>query len=121
MMKIRRKYDVEFKKDAVKLSSCASSKPIKDVAADLGISEPQLYRWRQRYTAEGDKTRFATMEEENRALRLELAEIKMERDMLKKRRPTSPNSKNEIPLYIRAIGLYGVEVGKILKSVTQRI
>jgi transposase len=83
MMKIRRKYDVEFKKDAVKLSY-ASSKPIKDVAADLGISETQLYRWRQRYTAEGDKTRFATMEEENRALRLELAEMKMERDMLKK-------------------------------------
>ena len=83
MMKIRRKYDVEFKKDAVKLSY-ASPKTIKDVAADLGISETQLYRWRQRYTAEGDKTRFATMEEENRALRLELAEMKMERDMLKK-------------------------------------
>ena len=83
MMKIRRKYDVEFKKNAVKLSY-ASPKPIKDVAADIGISESQLYRWRQRYTAEGDKTRFATMEEENRALRLELAELKIERDMLKK-------------------------------------
>ena len=83
MMKIRRKYDVEFKKNAVKLSY-ASPKPIKDVAADIGISESQLYRWRQRYTAEGDKTRFATMEEENRALRLENAELKIERDMLKK-------------------------------------
>ena len=82
-MKIRRKYDVEFKKDAVKLSY-ASPKSIKDVADDLGISESQLYRWRQRYTAECDKTRFATMEEENRALRLENAELKMERDMLKK-------------------------------------
>ena len=91
MMKIRRKYDVEFKKDAIKLSY-ASPKTIKDVAADLGISETQLYRWRQRYTAEGDKTRFATMEEELKSLRLENAELKVERDMLKKRRPTSLRS-----------------------------
>ena len=83
MSAIRRKYDEEFKKDAVK-RSYASSKPIKEVAANLGITESILYRWRRRYTAEGDKTRFATLEEENRALRLELAELKIEQDMLKK-------------------------------------
>ena len=41
----RRKYDVEFKKNAVKLSY-ASPKTIKEVADDLGISESMLYRWR---------------------------------------------------------------------------
>jgi transposase len=80
---IRRKYDEEFKKNAVKLSY-ASPKSLKDVAVDLGINETMLYKWRQRFTALGDKTRYATLEEENRALRLENAELKMERDMLKK-------------------------------------
>ncbi|MEG3067370.1 MAG: IS3 family transposase [Syntrophaceticus schinkii] len=38
----------------------------------------------KKYTPEGEKTQFATLEEENRALKLENAELKIERDMLKK-------------------------------------
>ena len=83
MSDIRRKYDEEFKKNAVKLSY-ASSKSVAEVARDLGISNGMLYRWRQKYTAEGDKTRFATLEEENKALRLKNAELAIEIDMLKK-------------------------------------
>ena len=83
MSDIRRKYDEDFKKNAVKLSY-ASSKSVADVARDLGISNSMLYRWRQKYTAEGDKTRYATLEEENKALRLKNAEQAMEIDMLKK-------------------------------------
>jgi transposase len=40
--------------------------------------------WRKKYTAEGDKTRYTTLEEENKILRLQLAEARMEADMLKK-------------------------------------
>jgi transposase len=80
---IRRKFDEEFKKNAVKLSY-ASPKKVGEIAKDLGITDSMLYRWRKRYTPDGDKTRFATLEDENRALRLENAELKMERDMLKK-------------------------------------
>ena len=83
MSEIRTKYDEEFKKNAVKLSY-ASPKTVKKVAEDLGISENRLYMWRKKYTADGDKTRYATLEEEMKALRLECAELKMERDMLKK-------------------------------------
>ena len=83
MSKIRTKYDEEFKKDAVKLSY-ASPKAVKQVASDLGICEAMLYKWRKKYTAEGDKTRYASLEEENKSLRLELARVKMEADMLKK-------------------------------------
>ena len=83
MTDVRRKYDETFKKNAVKLSY-ASSKSVAEVARDLGISNGMLYRWRQKYTAEGDKTRFATMEEENKALRLKNAEQAIEIDMLKK-------------------------------------
>ena len=83
MSEIRANYDEEFKKNAVKLSY-ASPKSVKLVAGNLGISENLLYRWRKKYTADGDKTRYSTLEEENKALRLELAEARMEADMLKK-------------------------------------
>lgn len=83
MPEIRTKYDEEFKKNAVKLSY-ASPKSVKQVGDDLGISENLLYRWRKKYTSDGDKTRFATMEEELKALKLENAHLKMEQDMLKK-------------------------------------
>ena len=83
MSRNRQKYDEDFKKNAVKLSY-ASSKTVTDIAEDLGIKASLLYRWRQRYTPEGDKTKYATLEEELRATQRELAEVKMERDMLKK-------------------------------------
>ena len=42
---------------------------VKEIADDLGIHENLLYNWRRKYTADGDKTKYATLEEENRALR----------------------------------------------------
>jgi transposase len=69
--------------NAVKLSY-ASPKSVRAVAEDLGIAENVLYNWRKKYTAEGNKTPTVTLEEELKVLRLENAELKMERDMLKK-------------------------------------
>ena len=83
MSGIRVRYDEEFKKNAVKLSH-ASPKSVKQVAQDLGIGEDRLYAWRKKYTADGDKTRYATLEEEIKAQRLEIVQLKIERDMLKK-------------------------------------
>jgi transposase len=83
MSETRNRYDEEFKKNAVKLSY-ASNKSVAQVAKDLDIGDGMLYRWRQKYTPDGDKTRYATMEEELKALKLENAQLKMERDMLKK-------------------------------------
>lgn len=83
MSTVRKIYDETFKKNAVKLSY-ASSKSVADVARDLGISDGMLYRWRLKYTPEGDKTRYATLEEENKELRLKNAEQAIEIDMLKK-------------------------------------
>ena len=81
----RTKYDEDFKKNAVKLSY-TSRKSAAQVAADLKIGESLLYRWRKKYTANGDKTQHANLEEENKALKLENAKLKIERDMLKKAR-----------------------------------
>ena len=83
MSRFRKQYDDDFKKNAVKLSY-ASPKPVTEVAKDLGLRPNVLYQWRRKYDADGDKTRYATLEEENKALRLEVAELSMERDMLKK-------------------------------------
>ena len=83
MSKTRQKYDEEFKKNAVKLSY-ASPKTVTEISKDLGIHTNLLYNWRRRYTSEGDKTKYATLEEELRDTQRELAEVKMERDMLKK-------------------------------------
>ena len=83
MSGIRVRYDEEFKKNAVKLSY-ASPKRVKEVSRDLGIGENLLYTWRKKYTADGDKTRYATLEEELKAQRLENAQLRMECDMLKK-------------------------------------
>jgi transposase len=83
MSEIRKKYDEEFKKNAVKLSH-ASPKTVGQVAKDLSITENLLYAWRRKYTSDGDKTRWAVQDAETKALRLENAELKMERDMLKK-------------------------------------
>jgi transposase len=83
MTKSRQKYDEDFKKNAVKLSY-ASPKTVSGIAEDLGIHVNLLYNWRRKYTADGDKTKYATLEEELRASQRELAEVKMERDMLKK-------------------------------------
>ena len=83
MSETRRRFDDEYKKNAVRLSY-ASNKPVAEVARDLDISDAILNRWRQKYTAQGDKTRYATLEDEIKALKLENAELKIERDMLKK-------------------------------------
>ena len=79
----RKQYDEGYKKNAVKLSY-AASKSVAEVARDLGISDGMLYRWRAKYTPDGDKTRYATLEEEVKKLRLQNAEQAIEIDMLKK-------------------------------------
>ena len=112
MSDIRRKYDEDFKKNAVKLSY-ASSKSVAEVARDLGISNGMLYRWRQKYTAEGDKTRFATLEEENKALRLKNAEQAIEIDMLKKPAPTLQASTSDLCVHSSASGTCSGKVGAL--------
>jgi len=80
---IRAQYDEEFKRNAVKLSY-ASPKTLAQIADDLGVKTDRLYSWRRKYTAEGDKTPATIQSDELKKLRLEIAELKIERDMLKK-------------------------------------
>lgn len=83
MTKKRRKYDEEFKKRAVRLSY-SSERSVQAVSQSLGISSGLLYRWRKKYTPSGEQTELSQEQDENRRLRLRLAELEEENDILKK-------------------------------------
>jgi len=81
--KKRRKYTAEYKQEAVRLVR-QSGRPVDHVAKDLGIPSSCLFAW---LAATGDSmtetTSFAERDEIVR-LRREVAELRMERDFLKK-------------------------------------
>jgi len=84
----RRKYDREFKVEAVKLV-IGGGRAVAEVARNLGIHENLLYKWREKYTADiahafPGKGRLKPAEEEVRRMRRELADVTQERDILKK-------------------------------------
>ena len=84
----RRKYDREFKLEAVRLVT-EGGRGVLEVARDLGIHENLLYNWRRRYLddtvhAFPGKGHLKPADEELRSLKKELADVKEERDILKK-------------------------------------
>jgi len=87
----RRKYDRDFKRNAVLLCT-EPDRTVAEVAENLGIAKDVLYRWRREYHLANGKPVFpgngveALTEEEKRIRELEkeLRETQMERDILKK-------------------------------------
>jgi transposase len=72
-----RKYDDEFKREAVKKVHDGQS--VASVARELGVSESLLHTWRRQATEISSDA-----EKEVIALRRKLREVEMERDILKK-------------------------------------
>ena len=91
MSKSRRKYDEEFKKRAVRISY-SSERTVAEVSEGLGVTSNMIYRWRKRYTPDGDKTQTAQQQEELGQLRCRIAELE-EEYIQKKRRPYSRSIK----------------------------
>ncbi|MDX2471988.1 MAG: transposase [SAR324 cluster bacterium] len=86
--KQRRTYTKEFKLEAVRLAE-ESSLPNAQVARNLGISEASLYQWRNKYSKNKEQafknTRSLSPEQQElKQLKLELIQVKEERDVLKK-------------------------------------
>jgi transposase len=81
----RRKYDREFREGAVRIVE-ETGKPIAQVARDLGVVEGTLGNWvkQAREAAEGTKGLSKDDVEELKRLRSEVAELRMERDVLKR-------------------------------------
>ena len=84
----RRKYDREFKIEAVKLITDRGT-PIAEAARNLGIHENLLRTWKKKYeedTADSfpGKGHLKPQDEQLRRLRKKLADVEEERDILKK-------------------------------------
>ena len=85
MAEVRRKYDPEFREGAVRIVR-ETGKPIAQVAEDLGIHPGTLGNWVNKDKAERNETEGLSTDERARLKHLEKenAELRMERDVLKR-------------------------------------
>jgi transposase len=83
MSNTRKKYDEDFKKRAVRMSY-SSERTVTAVAESLGVTSNMIYRWRKKYTPEGEKTHLAQQQDELSELRKRVAELEEENYILKK-------------------------------------
>ena len=81
----RKKYDPEFREGAVRIVE-ETGKPIAQVARDLGVNEGTLGNWVQRAREEREGRGDLSKDDydELKRLRAEVAELRMERDVLKR-------------------------------------
>lgn len=91
--KPRKTYDDQFKRDAVRLLAQPGY-----TADALGVSQTASSNWKKTVLPKES----ADLAAENAQLLKRLKEIEMERDILKKRPPTSRRSATEVRLYRRA-------------------
>jgi len=79
-----KRYTKEFKLDAVKLS-LSSDKSTAEIARDLGINSNSLYNWIAKYRGQIlENTSNMSPTQELAALKKEIAQLKQEREILKK-------------------------------------
>ncbi len=85
----RKKYDKSFKTKAVELSLARNN--VGEVAEELGIKAQQLSIWRKQYRENGEvafpgngNLKQTEAEKEMAALKRDLRDMMMERDILKK-------------------------------------
>jgi len=88
MSKKRRNYTREFKQEALQLWE-TSGKSAQQIEADLGITHGLLYKWRREAQQAGENAfpghgQVNASDAEMNQLRRELAEMREERDILKK-------------------------------------
>ena len=86
----RRKYDSEFKRNAVLLSE-EPGRTMSEVAENLGIHQDLIYRWRRQMRKRGElafpgngKIALTPDRQRIRDLEKRLKDAEMERDILKK-------------------------------------
>jgi transposase len=89
MKQTRKNYSKEFKQKAVELSNVRGN--VQEISRELGIPAEFIYRWRKEqnlnpslaFSGNGNK-QLTEEQKELAKLKRELADVKMERDILKK-------------------------------------
>ena len=79
---MRKKYDETFKREAVALW-LKSGKAAWQVAEELGVPEPMLYRWKQIYSPKSDASQ-QELQDQIKKLQRENELLREQRDILKK-------------------------------------
>lgn len=89
MAETRKTYSKEFKQKAVELSNVRGN--VQEIARELGVRPELIYRWRKELRSNPDlafggngKEQLTQEQKKLRKLEKELANVKMERDILKK-------------------------------------
>ena len=84
MPEVRRRFDPDFREGAVRIV-IETGRPIAEIARELGVNEGTLGNWVNQHRA---KAKPGAMSEDERAelarLRKENAELRMQRDVLKR-------------------------------------
>lgn len=76
-------YDETFHRESVD-HLIRTGKSIRQTAKDLGVSEHSLRTWKKKYLSEEGSPQQKTLAEENERMKREIAELREERDILKK-------------------------------------
>ena len=69
---------------AFAMRQAESGTPVPEVCRKMGIAEQTFYRWKKKYAGMGvaEVRRLRVLEEENRKLRLLVADLSLDRQML---------------------------------------
>src|SRR3954449_367011 len=89
----RRYFSPEFKAETVELIR-SSGRSIPDVCADLDLTVTTVRNWMRQARIDAGEAEGLTTDErdELRRLRVENRTLRMERDLMKKQRPSSPRT-----------------------------
>ena len=80
----RKKYDLTFRRDAVRRLETRADMPVAALAKTLGVTSSQLYQWQSQLGSQLGGAKVESAEEELKRLRKENARLLQEREILKK-------------------------------------
>jgi transposase len=96
--RVRRTHSDEFRRNAVSLVD-DQGYTVAQAARELGLNESLLRNWRKKYGKSAEPALSESDQEELDRLRKEVIRLRMERDILKKRRPSSRTKRTEISVH----------------------